>query len=121
MRVDELQPLRQAVEGLTYPSESDEPFDVFVWTAAPSARDAVAAHAGKDRKMTEVPVEQFFSELDDSDDAERYRALQKILRSALSDLQVFRAGEGEVEVDVYLLGRLKSGQWAGVHTLSVET
>jgi hypothetical protein len=118
---DALKALRQSVEGLTYPSDSDEPFDVFLWEANGTARDQVAAHAGKDRKLEEVPVEAFFAALDDADDAKRYRQLQRVLLASLKSLTIVRAGAGEVRVDVYLLGKLGSGQWAGVHTVSVET
>ncbi|HSU67066.1 MAG TPA: nuclease A inhibitor family protein [Tepidisphaeraceae bacterium] len=123
MPADELQPLKKAVDGLTYPSESDEPFEAFVWkpAGAPSARDAVVAHGGKDRAIAQVAVEQFFSQLDDTDDAKRYRALQKTLQSTLADLAIFRVGEGEVRVDVYLVGKTHAGNWAGLHTVSIET
>lgn len=113
--------LRQLTDGLTYPSDSDEPFDVFVWDANGTARDQVAAHAGQDRKLEEVPVETFFAALDEADDAPRYRQLQRVLMSSLKPFTILRAGAGEVRVDVYLLGKVDSGQWGGVHTVSVET
>lgn len=118
---DALKALRQSVEGLTYPSDSDEPFDVFVWDASGTAREQVAAHAGKDRKLEEVAVEAFFAALDDADDAPRYRQLQRVLMASVKPLTILRAGAGEVRIDVYLLGKLGSGQWCGVHTVSVET
>jgi hypothetical protein len=113
--------LRKAISGLTYPSESEEPFDVFVWPGNGTARDQVAEHAGKGRRIEEVPVETFFTQLDEADDAPRYRQLQGLLVSLLKDLAIFRAGGGEVRVDVYLLGKMSNGQWAGLHTVSVET
>lgn len=116
-----LETLRNAVKGLTYPSESDEPFDVFVWQADGTARDQVAAHAAKGRCIEQVPVESFFAQLDDADDAPRYRQLQRLLISWLKELSIFRVGSGEVRVDVYLLGEMQTGQWAGLHTVSVET
>jgi hypothetical protein len=113
--------LRKAVDGLTYPSESDEPFDVFVWDAIGTAREQVAAHAGKGRKIEDVPVESFFSQLDQADDAPRYRQLQRLLSTSLNSFAVVRAGAGEVRVDVYLIGKLTDGRWGGVRTVSVET
>jgi hypothetical protein len=121
MAQDAIRTLRQAVDGLTYPSDSDEPFDLFIWDAGGTARQTVAAHAGADRRVEEVEVQSFFAQLDDADDAPRYRALQKTMASSLDDLSVFRVGEGEVRVDIYLLGKMASGQWAGVHTVSIET
>jgi hypothetical protein len=121
MQQDELEPLRKAVEGLTYPSESDEPFDVFRWDANGTARDQVAAHAGKGRKIEPVPVDTFFCQLDDADDADRFRAVRRVLESTLKDLQILRASGASAEVGVYIIGRLPSGDWAGLHTVSVET
>lgn len=119
----QLRALAQAVSGLTYPSESDEPFEVFRWPAADgtTAREAIAAHVRPGRRIVQLPVDQFFSQLDDADDAPRFRRLRKTLESQLKDLAVFRVGEGEVQVDVYLIGRLPDGDWAGLHTVSIET
>jgi hypothetical protein len=117
---DELAEIRSASAGLMYPSESDQPFDLVTWPAAPgSARDRVTAHAGSGRKIAEVSVDAFFKELESADPA--FTKLRKALDSELSGLQIFRAGEGETRVDIYLLGRAPSGQWAGLHTVSVET
>src|SRR4051812_4480692 len=66
----ELQDLRKASAGLTYPSESDSPFDAFWWPAAgkgaaqgQTARDQVAARAKPGAKVEAVPVERFFGDL----------------------------------------------------------
>jgi hypothetical protein len=44
-----------------------------------------------------------------------------MLTEVLKSLVVLRAGAGEVRVDVYLVGKLGTGQWAGLHTVSVES
>lgn len=113
--------LQQAVNGQTYPSESDEPFDVFVWQGSGTAHDQVAAHAAKGRNIEEVPVETFFAQLDDADEAPRYRQLQQLLTSTLKNVSIFRVGGGEVSVDIYLLGQTPTGSCAGLHTVSIET
>jgi hypothetical protein len=120
---DELAALRAAVEGLTYPSESDEPFDVFQWPPGRgAARDQIVTHGGAARKVVGVPVDRFFGQLESSEDAERYRALRRVLESTLEKMKAFRVGDGEVRVDVYLIGKLRGGGgWAGVHAVSVET
>jgi hypothetical protein len=119
----ELRALRQAAEGLEYPSESDAPFEPFQWEAKGdgSAASQVAAHARPGQKIEEVPVDRFFAQLDDSDDAERFRQLRRVLESQLPGVKIFRAGVGETEVDIYLLGQTRAGNWAGLHTVSVET
>lgn len=118
---DELEPVRRAVEGLTYPSETDAPFEVFRWedASARAARDAVASRVGKRPAMQHVSLDSFFSPLDDAEGAARYRELRRVLESALGGLEVWRVGE--VRVAVYLVGRTTSGAWAGVRTVSVET
>jgi hypothetical protein len=120
---DEMLEIRQACEGLEYPSESDTPFDLFTWPAggAGTARDQVVAHGGAGRKMEEVTVDDFFAELVEAEDGDRFKRLRATLESHLKDLKIFRVGAGEVKVDVYLLGRLASGAWGGLHTRSVET
>ncbi len=123
MTPDPFQNLKKAIQGLEYPSESDAPFDLFQWPglSQSTALQQIAAHTAQNRKISEVPVDLFFEMLKDSDDAARFQQLRSALQSALSDMKIFRAGEGEVKVDIYLIGRGKEGDWAGLHTTSVET
>lgn len=121
-QVNELNELSKASAGLEYPSESDAPFEPFRWDAAGgSAQQQVAAHALKRRKICEIPVDGFFGALEGSEDAERFQQLRGVLEKRLKGLKVFRVGEGEVKVDIYLIGQTPSGAWAGLHTTSVET
>ena len=119
----ELQELTKASAGLLYPSESDEPFDALAWPGgtAASARQAIAAHVGPGRKIQEVPVDRFFADLRGADDAGRFDELRRVLESNLDGLSVFRVGDGEVQVDIYLIGKTRAGDWTGLHTVSIET
>jgi hypothetical protein len=121
MPQDELQAITTASAGLMYPSETDAPFEPFCWTtpAGGSARSQVAAHARKGQTIQEVPLNDFFAELDDSDDADRFRTLRQVMESQLAGLKIFRLGQ--IKIDVYLIGKTRSGAWAGLHTISVET
>ena len=122
MTRDELGELKKASEGLEYPSESDTPFDVFRWgKAGGAALEQVQAHGGKGREIEEVPLEAFFKQLEGSEDAARFQNLERALNQTVKGLKVYRVGVGEVKVDVYLIGKTRSGEWAGVHTVSVET
>ena len=120
MPEDEFTLLQAAAQGLLYPSETDAPFDVFRWkpTGTDAAKD-VLAHATKLRGIEEIPVAAFFDELDESDDAPRFRALRKVMESSLSGLKVYRIGS--IEVEVFVIGKARSGDWVGLHTISVET
>lgn len=110
--------LREAVKGLTYPSETDAPFDVFVEERAMSAEDVVAHRTGGG-KVAAVAVEEFFAELEGTSQAERYRRLRAVLCERLAPLKIFRVGA--VKVDIYLVGKAGDGTWVGLHTTSVET
>lgn len=122
MPPEDLQKLKRAIAGLLYPSESDEPFDIFTWEAAKAPGCTVLmSHVAPSRKVVELSLDQFISQLDDSDDAARYHELKDVLESILSRPAVFRVGDGEVRVDIYIIGEGQDGKWAGLHTLSVET
>jgi hypothetical protein len=119
---DVLEALARASTGLVYPSESDAPFEPFRWpatSASESARDAVVRHVKRGARIEEVSVDDFFAELQGSDDGERFKALRQAVELTLSGLKVIRAGERKI--DVYLIGRTRAGDWAGLHTTSVET
>jgi hypothetical protein len=66
-----------------------------------------------------VPAAEFFREMGRTGQAGQYRKLRRALESALEGVRVFRAGS--VKVDVYVIGKTRSGDWAGLHTTSVET
>ena len=121
---DDIAKLKAAVDGLTYPSESDEPFDVVRWENPGRVDVAVLAgeHVGKGRKVKQVPVDEFFEALREADDAERHEQLRRTLEGVVRDVKVFRVGDGEVSVDVYVLGSSRVDRSVvGVHTVSVET
>ncbi len=120
MPADDLKDIGNAINGLTYPSESDEAFDLFQWgSAAGNAQAQVLAHARVRQPIAEVHVNDFFAALDGTDDAARFRDLRRALEASLTDLRVFRVGK--IRVEIYIVGKTKAGQWAGVHTTSVET
>jgi hypothetical protein len=122
MARDELNELKKAIVGLEYPSESDAPFDLFRWgKATGAALEQVRARAGKGREIEEVPIETFFKQLAGSEDAKRFAELECAVIRNLRGAKIYRVGAGEVKVDVYILGKTNSGEWAGLHTVSVET
>lgn len=115
-----LRELKSASTDLTYPSESDEPFDVFCWKATEqdALKQILTGHkAGA--KAFETSVDDFFSELIAGDDGNKFQGLRSLIESLLAELRVLRIGE--IEVDVYVVGRTPTKNWAGLHTISVET
>ena len=117
--------LQKASEGLLYPSDTDEPFVAFSWgkAAGDLTADKVRSLAGVGPKaaVQERTLADFFKNLtaDDVDDADKYKNLQKVIGEQLSGVKVFRFGD--VDIDIYLVGTTKGGEWAGLKTKAVET
>src|SRR5258705_5462475 len=100
MPPNELDILTRASAALDYPSEPDAPFDAFLWKAnGKRVQDVLHEHRGKNRTIQEIPIDQFFAQLKDSDDAKRFAELRQVLESHLTDLHVFRATDGSAKVD----------------------
>lgn len=126
-----LEELRKLTKGLLFMSESDYPIEVFSQAANAqktlSAQDIVAAKNPK-AKVSEVDFDSFFrnattEQAGQSPEAGqtvvKFQALVKALKENLSDIKVYKVGE--IEVDVYVIGKTASGNFAGVTTKVVET
>jgi hypothetical protein len=124
--------LKMATKGLLYMSESDEPFTTFTWknVGAELTNDKLLA-LGKHVEgapVKEVALDDFFKDLTESQewhgeeekaDVMRYQKLLRVIKDNLSEVRVLKVGQ--VEVAIYILGRTKTGDWAGVKTKAVET
>ncbi|MCA1557837.1 MAG: nuclease A inhibitor family protein [Acidobacteria bacterium] len=126
-----LEELEKAIAGLLFMSESDYPFSTFIWkgnvliTEEYLREQAGGATAAPVKAQS---VEEFFHAAAAEPDwkseselamAKRYQALVRWLRENLSDFKVYRVGE--IDIQVYLLGRSPEGNWIGVSTRVVET
>jgi protoporphyrinogen oxidase len=124
--------LKKATKGLTYQSETDAPFEAFLWKQPGEdiTRKQVLQLAGKEkaRPVKELSLDEFFQDLTADQDwhgkeekaaVKKYRNLEKVLRAELADVKVFKVGAPQV--DIYLVGKTKQGDWAGVRTSAVET
>jgi hypothetical protein len=124
--------LQEAVSGLLYMSESDEPFELVHGTpgSATLERREVLDLLGRPpgTPVHEVPLGSFFKDLTEEKswhgeaekaDVRRYRKLLEVLNQHLSDVKVFRAGE--IQVDILIVGRTREGEWTGAKTKAVET
>lgn len=125
--------LSDFLKDLYYPSESDEPID-YVEYSIDFEPPLTVGHVKDLLLITpeiyveEIPETDFWEPLltdEDWYEAEeknrtiRFIDLQNRMEHLISDRQVFRIGE--TEVDLYLLGRKADGCWAGLKTLVVET
>jgi len=125
VKQDGLAALREASQGLLYPSETDAPFEPFSWGKAEGdltpQKAARLAGASADAPAEEQSLADFFKYLtaDGAENADRFKKLQQAVGAALSGARVFRVGR--VNIDVYIVGQTQDGQWAGLKTRSVET
>lgn len=123
--------LKSLTEGLSYQSESDyavEPYARAASDGAPSAEEFAKGREGEDAAVRELDFDSFFGNYTGEQDwwgeeeravAAKFQALVKFLKENLTDIKVYRVGD--VEADVYIVGRTASGGFAGVKTKIVET
>ena len=126
MNRDELEKL---TEGLLYMSETDSPLKYFELDeeAARQWPPATAAHflglLGEDPKapVQEIPPEKFFEALSggNEENEDQVKSLRKAFMGNLEDVRVYRVGE--IEIEIYLLGKNGPGKVCGLQTFSVET
>lgn len=127
---DKLTPL---LSDLFYPSESDEPVE-FVTCYLKQAEPLSVTQINHwlmlppDVSVEERPEADFWAPVTTDEDwydeeekkrTARFRQLQAVLEQHLTGRQVFRVGQ--VDIDLYLLGRQTNGERAGLKTKVVET
>jgi hypothetical protein len=127
---DLLDTLKKASAGLQYTSESDYPFEAFSWpleTLTPKKLLAQTGHP-KDTAIQQGDFDKFFAQATEEKDwhgskeketVAQYQHLVHILQTTLSDIQVYRVGQ--IEMEVYIVGRTPEGAFAGLSTKVVET
>lgn len=110
--------LTRASDGLLYPSETDAPFEPFVWEETKNTATAVRRQAGLSRtaKCQQVSLDDFFGDLLEE---KEFQALRAAIESTLSDVKVYRCGS--IEVTYFVVGTEKEGRLAGLKTTAVET
>lgn len=124
--------LKSACDGLLCMSESDYPFEVFLWESlkAPLTKEKILQQTGhpQDTPVQVVTVDDFFRVATTEQDwygeeelatLKQYQDLVKILKQNLSNLEVYRLGEREI--DVYIVGQTPVGNLAGLSTKVIET
>jgi hypothetical protein len=126
-----LNQIKQASNGLLCMSESEYPYEVFLWPGtAPLTPEKVIEKTNhpKDTPVEVVGVDDFFQNAtteEDWQDAEeketvkKHQALVHTLKTNLRNIQVYRIGT--VEIDVYIVGQTADRDCAGVATKVVET
>jgi len=124
--------LKEATKGLLYTSETDAPFEVVHWPADGDVLDAkkvlqLSGHPLNER-VERMSIDEFFEELiktrswfgaEEKAAAKKYQQLLAVIQQQLTGAQVFRVGE--IQIDIFIVGKTAQGDWAGVQTKAVET
>ncbi len=136
-----LEALRQASQGLLFPSETDAPIEPFFWSdAAPMtpsielvasrANVEIDAFEGKTQEakpfktqslaafFKPTVVEEDWHNEQEKAEVKRFQVLLAAVKSNLKTPKVFRVGK--VEIEVYVVGQVSDG-YAGFKTMVVET
>ncbi|MEA5567498.1 nuclease A inhibitor family protein [Anabaena sp. UHCC 0399] len=125
--------LKQASDGLLMMSESEYPFEVFLWSN--QAQEALTTQKlfqltghPPETSINQVELDYFFrncaveKEWHDEvqkQDVHKFQTLVKTLKDNLTDIKVYRLGT--INIDVYIVGKTSSGDLAGICTKVVET
>ena len=123
--------LSQACDGLTWLSETDSPWRVIYWQNETEIdRQTLLQHYQHDpqTKISSTTLDSWFERAtteqpwhDEVEQAEvkRYQYLYGWLTNNLTEIQVFLVGE--VEIEVYILGKSTNSTVMGLSTKIVET
>ncbi len=114
--------LQKASKGLQFTSETEAGFEPFLWEGGDKlTKDRLLELAGAEKgtAVEDDTLDRFFRAVPPEDKA-KFDKLAKALQEQLSDVKVYRVGD-EPEKDVYIVGKTKDGQWAGLKTTVVET
>lgn len=128
-----IEQLKSASNSLLFMSESDYPFEVFLWESPglrPLTTQKILQQTGRsqDTPIEVVTVNNFFRVATTEQDwygeeekatLQKYQALVETLKQILSNPEVYRLGE--IEIDVYIVGQISAGALAGLSTKVIET
>jgi hypothetical protein len=128
-----LEKLTQASTGLLMTSESDYPFETFVWSG--QAKEELTTekllqltnHPGN-LPVEAVELDYFFRHAaqekewhdeQQKENVKKFQSLVEMLKANLKDIKVYRVGT--IAIDVYIVGKTDDCDLAGVSTKVVET
>ena len=124
-----IETLTQASQGLLMPSESEYPFEVFVWEDVELTPEKILelTNYPPETSIEQVELDYFFRnvaiEKDWHDEIQRenvtkFQNLIQVIKGNLAEIRVYRIGT--IEVNVYIVGKTNDGV-AGLVTKVIET
>lgn len=123
--------LKQASQDLLFPSESDYPFEVFLWEGqAPLTPEKLFKQTGhpQDTLVEVVNLKELFRAAtheqdwyapEEKETVARFQKLVETTETTLHDIKGYRVGT--VEIDVYIVGTANGRDLVGLSTKVVET
>jgi hypothetical protein len=126
-----IEELKQLTDGLLWMSESDYPFETFLWEGMPEISPRFLRGLSgqtEDAPVEIVSVDDFFRVAlseeswraeESRQEARRYQRLVQTLKDNLEEPKVYRVGN--INIPVYIVGRNRTGNWLGLSTRVVET
>jgi Nuclease A inhibitor-like protein len=122
--------LKQATIDLLWSSESDYPFEIVTWEPGIEMTTATLFSNldQADLAIESIDLTNFFEpvlivedwyEAEELAQVDRYTNLLQTIDSNLTEVKVFRIGE--IEIDIYIVGKTPSGDIVGLKTQVVET
>jgi len=125
--------LEKASKGLLFQSESDYPLKPFLWEGKASDKFTAQDLLNLQGYPPNTPLkttafarffqpavkEEGWHNAEDRATAKRFQELVKTLKTLLSGITVYKVGG--TEQDVYIVGKTKTGDLAGLSTKVVET
>ncbi|MBW4562309.1 MAG: nuclease A inhibitor family protein [Mojavia pulchra JT2-VF2] len=128
-----IEKLKQASDNLLMLSESEYPFEVFLWagqTQETLTNQKLLQLTGhqQDTPVETVDLDYFFRNCAQEKDwydetqienVQKFQSLVKALKDNLTNIKVYRLGK--VNIDVYIVGQTPSKELAVISTKVVET
>jgi hypothetical protein len=117
-----LEALQKASKGLLWPSESDEAIEAFAWQDGDKlTHEKLLELAGAEEEtgVEETTLADLLRTVPPEEKG-KFDKLAKVLKEQLSGVKGYKVGD-EAERQLYIVGKAKDGQWAGVKTTVVET
>ena len=127
---NQLENIRSAASGLFYMSETDAPLEVIEFSE--NTKDAllqkIKTTSASGDNTEEQDLDYFFRNhvkeypehgAEEKAQINKFKSLIQTLKDNLSDIHVYRVGS--IQIDAYIIGKLKSGKYAGLKTKLVET
>ncbi|WP_373524906.1 nuclease A inhibitor family protein [Nostoc sp.] len=132
MTNDITEKLKQSSADLLMMSESEYPFEVFLWTGEANSLtnqkllqltdhplDSPVEEVALDYFFRNCAYEQEWHDEPQKENVKKFQTLVQTLKDNLNEINIYRIGT--INIDVYIIGKTPSGDLAGLSTKIVET